>query len=131
MSAWKMVRPFGSGDLAVLEDSGLGVGVDDGSDHGFGVLGRADLDGSGGLGEPGDEGVVNSFEHDDSRAGRALLTGVAEGALQGPDHGLVEVGVVVDDEGVLAAHLGDHPLDVVLAWLGLGRPAVDLQADGP
>ena len=43
------------------------------------------------------------------------------------DDRLVEVGVVVDDDRVLAAHLGDHPLDVVLARLDLGRLAVDQQ----
>ena len=54
---------------------------------------------------------------------------VAEGAGDDAVHGLVEVGVVVDDDRVLAAHLGDDALDVVLARRRLGGLAVDEQAD--
>ena len=48
------------------------------------------------------------------RAGRAFLPLVAERAVDHAVHRLVEVGVVVDDDRVLAAHLGDDALDVVL-----------------
>ncbi len=74
------------------------------------------------LDQPGEEGVVDPVEHDHPRAGRALLAGVAEGALEDADDRLVEVGVVVDDDRVLAPHLGDHPLDVVLARRRSRRP---------
>ena len=43
--------------------------------------------------------------------------------------GLVQVGVVINDDRVLAAHLGDDPLDMVLAGPGVGGLAVDQQAD--
>ena len=60
--------------------------------------------------------------------GRALLAGVAEGAGHDGRHGLVEVGVGVDDDGVLAAHLGHHPLHVALARLVDGGVLDDRQA---
>ena len=44
-------------------------------------------------------------------------------------HRLVQVGVVVDDDGVLAAHLGDDLLDIDLAGMDLGGPFDDPQAD--
>ena len=58
----------------------------------------------------GDRGV-------DQRAGRggALLAGERERGLQQRRDDVVEVGVGVDDDAVLAAHLGDDLLDVALA----------------
>ena len=60
---------------------------------------------------------------------RALLAGVAEGRGDDRRDRVVEVGVGVDDDAVLAAHLGDHPLDVVLALRRLGGGADDLEPD--
>ena len=45
------------------------------------------------------------------------------------DDGLVEVGIVVDHDRVLAPHFGDHSLEVVLARLDFGRLAIDQEAD--
>ena len=105
-----------------------GVGVDHGADHGLGIIGRANLDRPGSLDQPRQEGVVNPFEHDHARARRALLPGIAEGALDHADDGLVEVGVVVDHDRVLAPHLGDDALEMILARLDLSRLAVDQEA---
>ena len=49
--------------------------------------------------------------------------------MDDPHDGLIEVGVVIDDYRVLAAHLRDHPFDVVLPRLGVGRLAVDQKTD--
>ncbi len=95
----------------------------------FGLVGGPDLDGTCGLDEPGEESVMDSLQHDDPRAGRAFLARVAERALNHAHHGLVEVGVVIDNDRVLAAHLGDHALDMVLAGPGVGGLAIDQQAD--
>ena len=62
------------------------------------------------------------------RRGRALLARVHVGALHDRGHGVVEVGVGVDEHAVLAAHLGDHALEVALAVAHLGGVAQDLQA---
>ena len=51
---------------------------------------------------------------DEPRRGRALLARVAERALHDRGHRDVEVGVGVDDDRVLAAHLGDDALHVAL-----------------
>ena len=54
---------------------------------------------------------------------------IAEGAVDHADDRLVEVGIVVDHDRVLAPHLGDHALEVILARLDHGGLAVDQQAD--
>ena len=69
-------------------------------------LGRAD--------QPLDELVEDASHDDDARRGRALLPGVPERALRDRGHRDVEVGVGVDDDRVLAAHLGDDALHVSL-----------------
>ena len=64
-----------------------------------------------------------------TRRRRALLAGVAERALDDGRHRLVEVGVGVDDDRVLAAHLGDDALDVALPGPHLGGPLDDVEPD--
>jgi hypothetical protein len=73
--------------------------------------------------------VVDVLVHDRAAAGRALLALVAVGR---GDHGvdrLVEVAVAVDQDAVLAAHLGDQPLHPDLALLRLRGLFEDPQAD--
>ena len=60
--------------------------------------------------------VVGRADDDQPAAGAALLAGVAERRRDDARDRLVEVGVVVDDDRVLAAHLGDDALDV--RWPG-------------
>ena len=76
--------------------------------------GMADAQHAGRADQPLDDLVVHAVDHDQPRAGRALLAGVAEGRVHHGGHRLVEVGVGVDDDRVLAAHLGDHPLHLAL-----------------
>ena len=73
--------------------------------------------------------VVDGVDHDQPGQGRALLSRVPEGRADDDGDGLVEVGVGVDDEGVLAPHLGDDPLDVALAGTVDGRGLDDVEAD--
>ena len=94
--------PFLRREFAIIEDSLACLGVDNRPDEGLGLVGRADLDGPGSLDKPGQEGVVDSLEDDDPGAGRAFLAGVPEGTLHHAHDGLVEVGVVIDDDRVLA-----------------------------
>ena len=54
---------------------------------------------------------------------------VAEGAGDDAVDRFVEVGVVVDDDGVLAAQLGDQLLDVRLPRRELGGLAIEQHAD--
>ena len=49
------------------------------------------------------EGVVDGVEKDEARAGRAFLALVAEGGTDDRGGGFVEVGVIIEDDGVLAA----------------------------
>ena len=71
-------------------------------------------------GEPLGERVVDVVDDDDPRRGGALLARVAERALHDRGHRVVEVGVGVDDDRVLAAHLGDDPLHVALPAADVG-----------
>src|SRR5690606_28822970 len=77
-----------------------------------------------------DDLVVDILVDDGARAGRALLTLEAEGGDDDALDGRVDVGLVVDDDGVLAAHLGGDALEVLLAGLELRGALVDADADG-
>ena len=79
-------------------------------------IGRvADHQRAGRFDQPLEELVVDAVQHDRPAAGRAFLAAIAEGRLAHAQHGLVQVGRVVDDDGVLAAHLADDLLDERLA----------------
>ena len=57
------------------------------------------------LDQPLAERVVDVVEHDDPARRGAALAGVREGGGDRPAHGVPEIGVVADDERVLAAEL--------------------------
>src|SRR2546421_530538 len=84
--------------------SGLRDGIDERPDRAARVLGGSDRHAARRLDQPGQKRVVNRLEHDGAGAGRALLTRVAEGAGGDTDHRFVQVGVAIDNDGVLAAH---------------------------
>ena len=56
------------------------------------------------------------------------MAGIAEGAMDHAHDSLVEIGVVVDHDRVLAPHLGDDALEVILARLDHGGLAIDQKA---
>ena len=76
-----------------------------------------------------DERVVDRLVAEHARGGRALLAGEQERGLDERGHDVVEVGVGVHDHAVLAAHLGDDALEVLLAGRGLGGGAHDVEPD--
>ncbi len=114
--------------LDVALDLDHRVGADDRADADVGVLGRPDREAAGRLDEPAHEVVVGRLEHDHPRGGRALLPRVVEGRDDDLADGHIEIGVRVDDDRVLAAHLGDDLLDAVGGGV-LGRLADDAQPD--
>ena len=69
-------------------------------------------------GEPLDERVVDRVEHDDPARSRAPLAGVRERRRERPLDRPVEVGVVADDERVLAAELHDRLREPAARRLG-------------
>src|SRR5262249_52860009 len=113
----------------VIADALAGLAVDDRADSRARVVRWGHLHAPRHLDEAFEEGVVQSADHDDARAGRALLPGVAEGAVGHAVYRFVQVGVVVHDDGVLAAQLSDDALDVILPRGLRGGLAVDEQAD--
>src|SRR5262245_30878875 len=58
------------------------------------------------------ERVVRGLYDDRPAARRALLPRESEGGLTNAEHGFVQVGRRVDNDGVLPAHLADHALHV-------------------
>jgi hypothetical protein len=71
------------------------------------------------------------IDHDRARTRRTLLPRVPERALHNAAHGLVEVGVVVDNDGILAAHLAHDALDLRTAPGWVWPPLHDLQTNRP
>ena len=95
----------------------MGVGVDQWTDGGAHVAGWP----TGNAAVAPTRRFTNSacagVNHDQPRDGRAFLTGESEGrGGDGRDH-LVEVGIGIDDDGVLAAHLRHHPPHATLPRL--------------
>ena len=79
--------------------------------------------------EPLEERVEHGREHDHARGGGAFLPRVRERARDDRRHGLVEVGVAVDDDGVLAAHLGHDALHLPLSCMVRGAALDDRETD--
>ncbi len=117
------------GELAVPVDALLRLALDQRRHVGGEALRLAYDQRLRGSGEPLDELLGDRLVDQHPRGCRALLARVAEGG--GDDRGdrVVEVGVGVDDHAVLAAHLGDHPLDVALRVRRLRRGPDDLEPD--
>ena len=113
----------------VARDALLRLALDHRRDVDVQPLGLPDLEHGDGAGEPLDQRVVDRLVAEHARGGGALLAGVDERGLHERGHDLVEIGVGVDDHAVLAAHLGDHALQVALAGRRLRGGADDLLPD--
>ena len=96
----------------------------------FGILrGIADRDFFHTLLQALQELVVDTLVDNGARAGRALLAAEAKGSAGHAFNRRIQIGVGIDDDGVLAAHLEDGALDPELAGLLHGRALVDMQTD--
>ena len=67
--------------------------------------------------EPRDEGLVDGLVDDDPAGGGAALAGGADGAEVDGLEGDVQVGLVADDDGVVAAQLQDELAEALLHQL--------------
>ena len=101
--------------------------ADDGGDVGV-VDRRTDAEPRGGVDEALEHLVVDGVDQDQARHGGALLTVEAEAALHRRRHGHVEVGRLVDDQGVLAAELHEGLLQVALPRVHDRRALMDAHA---
>src|SRR5215212_540990 len=90
-----------------------------------GALGAAELERFRVLHDLVQDLVVDVSVQDGAARGAAFLARVAVGALHDVCRRRVEVGRVVYDHGVLAAHLGYDPLDPALVLYLSGRELVD------
>ena len=99
-------------EAAIALDALLGVALDHGRDVDAEGVGLADDEHLDGAGDAFEQRVGDGLVDEHARGGRALLAGVDEGARDDGGDGVVEVGVGVDDDAVLAAHLGHDALEV-------------------
>ena len=79
---------------------------------------------------PFEQVVVHLAVDDEPRAGRALLPLKSERRRDDAVGGVLDVGGLVDEDEVLAAHLQDRPLDPDLPRHDAARLFADLDADG-
>ncbi len=79
--------------------------VDDRADLRALLHGIVDVQALHALHQRADEAVVDALRHDEARGRRAALAGGEEGAVGGAFHRRLQIGVVEDDQRVLAAHL--------------------------
>ena len=87
-----------------------------------------------GVAEAFEQGIVQAADDDHPRTGTALLPLETERRPQDAGDRLVGIGAGIDDDCVLAAHLGDHALDVALPGLhdrgALQQAAADVARAG-
>ena len=58
--------------------------------------------------------IMDLFGKNNARGCRALLALITESRFEDMHHRLIEIGILIDDDRVFAAHLTDHPLHVLL-----------------
>ena len=90
----------------------------------LGAVGLLGAEGQpGGAGTEGvGEGVGDLLVHVEALDRDAELAGVGEGGDHGALDGAVEVDVLGDDHGVLAAQLGRHADEALAGWRATARP---------
>ena len=76
-----------------------------------------------------EDGFIDALDDDRARAGRALLPLKSEGRGDDSRRRVVQVRVRVNDDGILAAHLGDDALDPDLPVVDFRRALDDAQPD--
>ena len=100
------------------------AGRNQGADFGVRIEAPAQAEGPDPLDEAFGQRLRYPLVDEEASAGRADLSLVAEGGPHGPFDGRLEVGVVQDDVGGLAAELERQPLQ------GSGSGPLDLLPDG-
>ena len=93
------------------------------------VLSIPDLKRGGTLYNPVDQGIVDAVEHDQPRAGGTLLPLEAERGLHRIIGSTIQVTCVINNEGILAAHLHVGPLQPALRVMDPCRPLSDAKPD--
>ena len=102
-------------DLDVFENAAVGGFVDDRADGDARFFRIADAQTGRGREQTFHDAVVIFLENDEPRAGGTFLSLVTEGGINRVDDRFVEVGVGIDDDGILAAHLANDAFQFALA----------------
>ena len=75
----------------------------------------SDAQTGGGVEQAFDHAVVIVFQNDQPRKRRTFLALITERGINRIDDRFVEIGVGIDDDGVLAAHFANHAFELALA----------------
>ncbi len=102
--------------------------IDHRPDYITGILGRSDLQAFDGADSPVQELIMDRLQEDDPGAGGAFLPLISHCGGHHALDGQVQIGGIIHDNRVLAAHLGNDPLDLFLPGRGFPRPLHDLQS---
>ena len=73
--------------------------------------------------------IVIFLEHDQTRTGGTFLPLITESGVNRVDDGFVEIGVGIDDDRVLPAHLADDALEFALTRAGFAGRLPNSQTD--
>src|SRR5262245_44793855 len=127
----KQAFPFSFAESKIANDLCVRGRIDNRADKMFWVVWRTDLEAASRFDQPFQQKVVDFVDQDKARGSRTLLTLVAKGRLKDVNHSLVEIGVLIDDDGVLAAHFAHHSLYMLLARLMIVSRTQNFQANLP
>ena len=112
-----------------FQDPAVSRFVDDGSDSDAGRFGIADAQTRGRCHQAFDDAIVVFVEHDQARERGTFLALITERGINRIDDRFVEVGIGIDDDGVLAAHLADDAFEFALPGPGFAGALPDSQSN--
>ena len=119
---------FLPGQIGVLENGLVRLAVDHCTHVKGRIFCRTDFPGPGRVHQALHEPVVHGVQYDQSRTGRTLLALEGKRRIQHSGHCHVQVRIVIDNDGILAAHFADDLLDIDLPGTGLSGPFNNTQA---
>ena len=114
-------RRFIFSDLDVFANAIVSGFIDDGADGDARLFRIADAQAGRGGEQSLHDAIVIFLEHDEARERGTFLALISEGGINRIDDRFVEIGIGIDDDGVLAAHFANDALQFALARRAFGR----------
>ena len=86
------------------------------------------MPGLGRLDQPVHKALIDRIQDNHPGTGGTLLALETKGGCQHLRHSLIQISIVINDDGIFATHLADNPLDHGLAGRNRGAPLDNPQA---